>query len=495
MLNYLSLDMGAESGRLMRVAMDDSISTEVLYRFDTPVVVDEFGRRCWNLPKIIQEIKNGLIAARSVGEFESLAVDTWGLDFGLIDISGALVSLPVSHRDHRTDGYLNKAADLVGLQRLHHETGAQLLEINSVFQFMAISEKSPDEFRRAHRALMMPDLVLQQLTGELGSEYTIATTTGLYDVFTNSWNYKLADDLGIPTNILEDVTDPGIFRGELTADVADIASIGRLKCIATTSHDTAAAVVATPLRSTRSAYISSGTWSLMGLEIKRPITNEISLKERLTNEGGYGRNIRLLRNITGLWLIQEVRRDLRSQGQEFSYADLVQMAEKESPWRTLIDVDAPEFIFAGGMIGRIQGFARRTGQPIPETPGQLAQCVFVSLALQYAKTAETLVACTNQLIDEINVVGGGSQNQHLSRLTAEISGLPVVTGPVEATSIGNALVQAISLGHLSSLEEARKLVLESNLDRKIFEPSKTLSSDELATAKERHLRLMDGGKN
>lgn len=495
MRKYLSLDMGAESGRLMSVSMSDTIETDVIYRFDTPITTDSRGRRCWNFPKILQEIRTGLAAASGKGKFESVAVDTWGLDFGLINRAGELVSLPVSHRDHRTEGYLAKAAAKVGLERLHHETGTQLLEINSIFQLMAISDQSPDEFIETHRMLMMPDLILQQLTGKVGSEYTIATTTGLYDVFKNDWNRDLARDLNIPTHILEEVTDAGLSRGFLKTSIATETGIGELRCIATTSHDTAAAVVATPVKSQSSAYISSGTWSLMGLEIDKPITNEISLKERLTNEGGFGRNIRLLRNITGLWLIQEVRRDLRSKGAEFTYSELVTRAENESPWRTLIYVDAPEFIFAGEMIGRIQEFARKTGQPIPETVGQISQCVFVSLALQYARTVQTLGSCAGLTVDEINIVGGGSQNRHLSQLTAEIAGIPVVGGPVEATAIGNALVQAIALGHINNLNEARHLVRESTLERDIFEPIQKFAEDAILEAKARYAGLIEGASD
>ncbi len=473
MSRYLSLDMGAESGRLVVVEIDTEITTEVLYRFETPIKQDARGRRCWDFPKIIEEVTHALSLAATHGPFESLGVDTWGLDFGLLDAEKKLVTLPVSHRDHRTDGYLEKASSIVGRERLHFETGAQLLEINSVFQLLSIVENTPDELEKAQYLQLMPDLILFALTGEIGTEYTIASTTGLYDTTNNQWALGLARDLGIPTHILGEVEDAGTVRGTLSPDLQKKTGLGPLKCVATTSHDTAAAVVATPLESPGSAYISSGTWSLMGVEIDTAITNEITLDERLTNEGGFDRSIRLLRNITGLWIIQEIRRDLKSQGTEISYVDLVELARKEAdPWRTLFFVDAPIFVYAGNMISRIQEYARKSGQPVPETPGQLAQATFASLALQYAKTADILQQCSGEDMPAIHIVGGGAQNAHLSQMTATLSGREVIAGPIEATAIGNAFVQAIAAGDVVDIESARKLIASSHLQLGRYAPEK-----------------------
>lgn len=484
--------MGAESGRLVIVEFSEKISTEVIYRFETPVITDDLGRRCWNFPKIVDEIVSALKIAAKRGSFESLAVDTWGLDFGLLDANASLISNPVSHRDHRTDGFLKKADQLVGVERLHFETGAQLLEINSIFQLMAIQENSPQELELAHHLLMMPDLILFALTGEIGMEYTIASTTGLYDTQGNQWATGLAHDLNIPTHILSDVVDAGTLRGTLSKEIQSRTGMGPLHCYATASHDTAAAVVATPLSSPGSAYISSGTWSLMGVEIDAPIINEITLKERLTNEGGFDRSIRLLRNITGLWIIQEVRRDLKSQGIDITYEELVGLARsEEDPWRTLFFVDAPIFVYAGGMISRIQEYARETNQPIPETPGQLAQATFASLALQYSYTAEILANCSGLSMPAIHIVGGGSQNGHLSQMTADISRCEVITGPIEATSIGNAIVQAIASGELADIQAARAMIESSEANFGRFTPRLDNSFlDQLATLKARYLSLI-----
>lgn len=490
---YLSLDMGAESGRLVVVDIGhDAISTEVLYRFETPVVHDSLGRRCWNFSKIVEEIIHALSLAAPRGPFDSLGVDTWGLDFGLLDQNQQLVSLPVSHRDHRTDGYLAMASDIVGAERLHYETGAQLLEINSIFQLLAIADKTPDELERAHYLQLMPDLILHALTGKIGTEYTIASTTGLYDTQQNEWAYKLAKDLNIPMHVFGTVEDAGTIRGVITPEIQSKTGIGPLRCIATTSHDTASAVVATPLESPGSAYISSGTWSLMGVEIDSPITNEITLTERLTNEGGFDRSIRLLRNITGLWIIQEVRRDLKSQGIDISYIDLVAAAKSEpDPWRTLFYVDAPEFIYAGGMIARIQEYAKATGQPIPHTPGEIAQATFASLALQYAHTADVLAKCSGLAMPAIHIVGGGAQNEHLSQMTADISNKEVITGPIEATAIGNAIVQAIATGEIADIGSARSLIASSGMKVGTYQPTRdTVVRDQISAVRRRYEELI-----
>lgn len=493
MKRYLALDLGAESGRLMSVSIDKQISTQEIHRFLTPVKEDERGRRCWDLPKIIEEVCTALTKASSSGVYEGLAVDTWGLDFGLLDDQGKVIDLPVSHRDHRTDGMLARAFDLVGKKRLHYESGCQLLEVNSIYQLLAITQQSPDEFVRAKNLLFMPDLILYELTGVIGTEFTIASTSGLYDVASDSWANDLAKDLGIPLHIFGSVENPGTIRGVLKKEIQDKTGIGAIKCIATASHDTAAAVFATPLSTPGSAYLSSGTWSLLGVELQQPVINEITMNERLTNEGGYNRSIRLLRNIMGLWLIQEVRRDLKEKGEEFTYAQLVDLAKAQAdPYATLIFVDASIFIHAGEMIERIQRYAKNTNQKVPKTAGELAQTVFISLALQYAKTCDTLFSCSNLAMPAIHIVGGGSQNEYLCQLTADISGRQVIAGPVEATAMGNAMVQAIALGghaHLSDTDSARRLIENSNLGLKRYQPSKVVESNIIEEIRLRYEKL------
>jgi len=494
MSTYLALDLGAESGRLMAVSIGESISTSEIHRFETPVITDEKGRRCWDFPKLMSEIEISLTKAAQISgaKYESIAVDTWGLDFGFLDGDKKIIGLPVSHRDHRTDGYLEKAAGIVGKKRLHEASGAQLLEVNSIYQLLAIKDQSPEEFTQAAHFLLMPDLILHALTGEVKSEYTIATTSGLYDVVENKWALDLATELGIPTNFFGEVQDAGSIRGKLRPEIAKSTGIGEITCIATASHDTAAAVVATPFTAPGNAYISSGTWSLMGIELANPLINEITLERRLTNEGGFGRNIRLLRNIMGLWVIQEVRRDLKSQGIELSYGELVEQAKAQSdPYRTLIYIDDPLFHHAGGMIERIQSYAKKSSQPIPTTPGELAKCVFVSLALQYTRIADVLKKCGSDEMKAIQIVGGGSQNEHLSQMTADISGVEVITGPVEATAMGNAIVQAIGLGHVKDLAQGRELVRKS-VSIKHYPPTQDQQiADRIKSIRLRYDQLID----
>ena len=490
MERYLALDMGAESGRLMSVTIADQISTQEIYRFQTPVTTDSRNRRCWDFPKIIEEVTTALTLAAPNKPYSGLAVDTWGLDFGLIDQAGEIIGLPVSHRDHRTDGMLDKAADLVGRQRLHFESGCQLLEVNSIYQLLAIAQQTPDEFEKAKHILFMPDLVLYALTGVIGTEYTIASTSGLYDTINNRWALELAKDLGIPAGIFGKVDNPGSIRGVLKAELQEKTGIGPLKCIATAGHDTASAVFATPLSSPGSAYISSGTWSLQGVELDKPVVNQTTLDGRLTNEGGYNRSIRLLRNIMGLWLIQEVRRDLKQKGEDFTYAQLVELAKQQSdPFATLIYVDASIFIHAGQMIERIQKFAKNTNQKIPQTAGEIAQTVFASLALQYAKTCDDLAYCSKLPMPAIHIVGGGSQNEHLCQLTADISNKEVIAGPIEATAMGNAMIQAIAVGNnpkLTDMASGRALILASNLGLKSFKPTKGLDPNMIAQVRARY---------
>ena len=296
---YLALDIGAESGRLIAVTIGQNISTVEIARFATPVTTDEKGRRCWDLPLINVAIEEALTKAAKSGPYRSLAVDTWGLDFALIDDQGELVSLPVSHRDHRTDGYLAKAIAKVGRERLHGESGCQLLEINSIYQLFAMTEQTPEELKKAAHLQLMPDLILYGLTGVIGTEYTIASTSGLYDIVKNEWAQDLIRDFNLPNRIFGDVQPAGSIRGQLTDAWKSKTGFGELACIATASHDTASAVVATPLISPGSAYISSGTWSLIGVELPKPVINELTLNHRLSNEGGYNQSIRLLRNVMG----------------------------------------------------------------------------------------------------------------------------------------------------------------------------------------------------
>lgn len=463
MSTVAAVDLGAESGRVMSVELaDDEIKIEEMHRFETPTVQDGLGRRCWDFAEIMSSIKTGLLNLSKKGPVESIGVDTWGLDFGVIDKNSALISDPVSYRDPRTKNIVDECASVVGRERLYGDTGTQLLECNSIFQLRAMVLQTPDEFTEISRILMTPDLVQHALCGSTDSEYTIASTSGLLDIRTGGWATGLAQALEIPTSILPPVIAPGTVRGPLLPQVAKEVGLTETLCVASASHDTAAAVVATPFVAKGAGFISSGTWSLVGVEIDQPVINDITRDGDLTNEGGYGGTIRLLRNVMGLWLLQECRRDWRSQGAQYTYAELVTAAEQAEPWRTFIFTDDPRFIQAGEMIKRIQDFAVETGQPIPETVGQVARCVLESLALQYANTFDLLESCSGLPMPAVHIVGGGSQNALLCQLSADVSGREIIAGPIEATTMGNAIVQWISAGHLTGVAEGRDLVRRSS---------------------------------
>lgn len=463
MSTVAAVDLGAESGRVMSVALTgNQIEIEEMHRFETPTVQDQLDRRCWDFAKIMTSIKTGLSNLSENSEVESIGVDTWGLDFGVIDKNSNLISDPVSYRDPRTKNIVDECADVVGRERLYDDTGTQLLECNSIFQLRAMVLQTPDEFTEISRMLMTPDLVQHALCGSTDSEYTIASTSGLLDIRTGNWATGLANDLAIPTSILPPVIAPGTIRGPLLPEIAREVGLAKTLCVASASHDTAAAVVATPFVAKGAGFISSGTWSLVGVEIDKPVINDITRDGDLTNEGGYGGTIRLLRNVMGLWLLQECRRDWQNQGAQYTYAELVAAAERAEPWRTFIFTDDPRFIQAGNMIKRIQDFAVETGQPVPESVGQVARCVLESLALQYANTFDLLESCSGLPMTAVHIVGGGSQNALLCQLSADVSGREIIAGPVEATTMGNAIVQWISAGHLSGVAEGRDLVRNSS---------------------------------
>jgi len=472
MTTVAAVDLGAESGRVMGVDLaDDRIEVTELHRFETPTTKDALGRRCWNFGEIMTSVKTGLkeLSSKS-GDVASIGVDTWGLDFGVINKQSELISDPVSYRDPRTKNMVEECSAVVGRERLYGDTGIQLLECNSIFQLRAMVLQTPQEFAEIDRMLMTPDLVQHELCGSVDSEYTIASTSGLLDIRTGEWATTLASDLGIPTSLLPPVIQPGTVRGPLLPEVAKEVGMANALCIASASHDTAAAVVATPFVAPGAGFISSGTWSLVGVEIDSPVINEITRDGDLTNEGGYGNKVRLLRNVMGLWLLQECRRDWQQRGEVYGYAELVDAASSAEPWRTFIHTDDPDFIPAGEMIARIQDFAKRTRQPVPETVGQIARCVLESLALQYANTFDLLERCSGLPMPAVHIVGGGSKNELLCQLTADVSGREVIAGPVEATTMGNAIVQWISMGKITDVAQARDLVKQSS-NFKRYQPS------------------------
>jgi rhamnulokinase len=462
MTTVAAVDLGAESGRVLSVELaDDGLRLSEWHRFPTPVGRDESGTLRWGLGQLQRHIAQGLAALGEHTAVGSVGVDTWGIDFGLLDEDGRLLGDPVSHRDGRTAGMLAEADRRVGRLRLYEDTGCQLLEVNSIYQLLAMRLADDPTLARARLLLMVPDLLHLAMSGVAVCEYTDATTTGFYDVRRRAWAVELLDDLGIPHQFLGEVVEPGTVDGELRSSFTSAPGLQGTLVVRPPSHDTASAVVAVPFSDPRAAYISSGTWSLVGIETPEPVVTEASLAANLTNEGGYAGRIRLLRNVMGLWVLQECRRQWARDGSDLTYERIVAEAEAAERWRSIVDPDAPEFITPGDMPARLRDFCRRTGQPEPDTVGRVARCIFESLALRYRATFEALAKVAGVGIPVVHVVGGGSRNALLCQLTADVAGIEVLAGPVEATALGNALVQLIALDELRDLGQAREIVQAS----------------------------------
>ena len=470
---HLAVDLGAESGRVSVVTLrDEKISLEVLYRFPTRGVFVPAGNRLtlrWDVVRFFHEVLEGIRRAGS--GVDSLGVDTWGVDYALLDGHGDLVSLPYHYRDRRTEGVVKKVIEKLGKEYVYGKTGIQFMPINTLYQLYAMVLEDSPQLRIANSLLMMPDLFNYWLTGEKMSEFTIATTTQFYDPTIGEWCYELLEKLDIPTRILRDVVEPGTILGKLDNKIAGLVG-ANMQVVATTSHDTASAVVAVPALEENFAYISSGTWSLVGIEVGKPVINDKALKYNFTNEGGYGRTIRFLKNVAGLWLIQELRKEWRINGRLADYPEIVEAASKVKPFQYFIDPDYEEFIYISEkpMSERIAEYCKRTGQSAPKSLPEMARTIFDSLAFKYRWVIEKIEEASGRKVDIIHIVGGGSKNWLLNQITADVTRRKVVAGPSEATTIGNAVVQMMALGEIGSIREARRIISQS-FPLKTYEPS------------------------
>jgi rhamnulokinase len=457
--DFLAVDLGAESGRAFLGSFDgERLDLRDVHRFpNVPVrVVDGLH---WDVLRIMHEVQEGLAkVSRESNELASVGVDTWGVDFALLDRDGSLVSNPYHYRDPRTEGMMERAAERVPEEEIYRTTGIQFLPLNTLYQLLAF-EGSP-LLEAAETLLMMPDLIGYWLTGEKACEYTVATTTQLYDLDTGDWAWELMQRMNIPERIFPGIISPGTQLGTLLPEVREETGLGEVPVTATATHDTASAIVAVPAEGPF-AYISSGTWSLVGVETNRPVVTDGALQHNFTNEGGFGGTLRLLRNVMGLWLLQECRRMWARNGRDYSYEELVRMAEDAPPFGALVDPDHPGFLAPGDMPARIRDYCAKSGQSLADEPGAISRCVFESLALKYRWVLEKAEEVSGQRAETIHVVGGGVQNSLLCRLTAEAARRPVVAGPVEATAVGNVMVQAYARGHVGSLAEIRDVVRSS----------------------------------
>ena len=461
MRHYLAFDLGAESGRAMLGTLDAGrLAVEELHRFpNTPVRV--FDALYWDTLRLWHEIQRGLaIAGRERHlSLDGIGIDTWGVDFALLGTDGALADNPRHYRDARTNGVHEKVFDIVPRAEVFNQTGIQFMQINSLYQFYALKLARSPALACARTLLFMPDLLNYWLTGVARAEVTIASTSQFYDPRRKTWSVDLLERLGLPVNILPEIVAPGTRLGPLLAPVAEAAGLGAVPVYATGCHDTASAVAAVPATGSNWCYISSGTWSLMGAELDEPIINENVLAENLTNEIGAAGKVRFLKNIAGLWLLQECRRAWAIQGIEYSYDELVRLAATAEPFRAVIDPDA--FLEPGDMPRKITEHCRGTGQTPPETPAEFARTILESLARRYREVLDSLETLSGRRFDVIHIVGGGSRNALLNQFVADATGRTVIAGPSEATAIGNVLIQAIGAGDLSGLAEARAVVRRS----------------------------------
>ena len=457
----LAVDLGASSGRVMLGRFDgEKISVEELHRFSNdPVTLG--GTMYWDFLRLFHEIRQGLLKSKKYGKADSVSVDTWGVDFGMLDEGGNLLENPVHYRDSRVNGMLEKSFALLDADRFYQITGTQFMEINTVFQLLYLAQNRRELLDRADCMLLMPDLFHYFLCGEKSCEYSIASTTQLLDARRKTWSKEVLKALGLPEKILQPVVPSGTPLSPLRPDIAGELGVDPMLVVAGAGHDTQCAMAAVPTQEKDFIFISCGTWSLFGTELPEPVITQDSRRLNLANEGGAGGRISFLKNIIGLWLVQESRRQWIREGKEYSFGELEKLAAAEAPFRSLIDPDAPEFVPAGDVPERIREFCRRTGQPVPETPGQIVRCIDESLALKYRLTLDEIRECTGKDYPVIHMVGGGTQSGLLCRFTADACARPVCAGPVEATVYGNLALQLMAAGEIGGLSELRSIVAAS----------------------------------
>ena len=455
---YLAIDLGASGGRhILSYLEDGKIQLEEIHRFANGMK-DIDGMKCWDVDLLFSEIKAGLKKCAEAGKIPaSVGVDTWGVDFVLLDKDGNRLGNVVGYRDSRRQGMDEEVYRLIDEKALYARTGIQKQIYNTIYQIMAVKCRTPELLEAADTILMMPDYFHYMLSGKKAAEYTIATTGQLVNPETKNWDYELMDVLGYPKHIFPELKMPGTVLGDLTPELQ--AEVGfNCKVVLPASHDTASAVMAVPTTAEDTVYISSGTWSLMGVENKAANCSMESYEANFTNEGGYNYRYRYLKNIMGLWMIQSVRHEYDDQ---YSFAELCPMADEAKDFPSRVDVDDLCFFAPDSMIGAIREYCARTNQAVPETPGEISTVVYRSLAECYGRTVAQIEGITGKRYDSINIVGGGSNADYLNRATADVTGRTVYAGPTEATAIGNASAQMLAMGEFECLEEVRRSIFAS----------------------------------
>lgn len=470
--NFIAIDLGATSGRVILATLSDGkLSMEEIHRFPDTIIQMQ-GHFYWDLPAIYSSVVEGLrkVAERGV-EIDSIGIDTWGVDFAFFGGDGLMLGLPYCYRDPHTTDAPERLFERMPRKTLYEKTGIQIMNFNSVFQLDTLRRNRCSALAAAEKILFIPDALAYLLTGEMITEYTIASTAQMIDPRTKCWDKDILALLGLKEENFGPITMPGTQIGTLTEEVRSATGLGAVPVVAVAGHDTGSAVAGTQLSGDGSAYLSSGTWSLMGIESKEPIISERSFELNFTNEGGIEGTIRVLKNICGMWLLERSR----TEWEQMSYQSLIEQAEASEPFRSLINPDAACFANPKSMIEAIKEYCRSTAQPVPETVGQTVRCIFESLALRYRQVVGMLQEFAPAPLEVMYVIGGGARNMMLNQYTANATGLKVETGSSEATALGNVMMQAKWVGVVDSIDKMRSLIAESLPERLIFTPQdKTL---------------------
>jgi len=485
---FLGFDLGASSGRAMLGTLSNGkLELTEIHRFINQMQLIN-GHYFWNIFSLFNELKTGL--RKCVKEYgiqpESIGIDTWGVDFVHLSKEGLILSLPFAYRDSRTNTSMDDLFQLVPKEEVYAQTGIQFMQFNSLFQLFSMVKDQSSLLEITDSILFMPDALNYLFSGVKKSEFSIASTSQMIVPGTCTWNVELLEKAGIPTNILNEIILPGTNLGTILPDVASETGSKQVPVIAVAAHDTGSAIVSVPCTEGNFVYLSSGTWSIMGIESPDPIISEQTAQLNFTNEGGVEGTTRFLKNIMGMWLIQEVQRIWEAEGTKYSWPEMVEMARKSEPFKFLINPDDSMFLNPRDMTQAVRDFCYQTAQGTPQNHGETIRCIYDSLALKYRYTLEQIKDVTNQPVDVIHIIGGGANNHFLNQLTADATGLRVIAGPTEATAIGNIMVQAKSLGYVGSLTEIRQIVANS-FELVQFIPSAELDWDD---AYNRYLRIM-----
>lgn len=458
---YVAVDFGGGSGRVIAGHLSQNqLKLEEIHRFSNRQI--KIGKHLyWDFPALFEEMKTGLrMVAQKGYRAKSIGIDTWGVDFGLLDKDGNLLGNPVCYRDSRTEGMLEEVFKVIDARQHYAQTGIQVMAINTLFQLYSMKAGANAQLDAARRLLFMPDLFSYFLTGTANNEYCIASTSELLDAKRRDWSVETIEALGLPMHLFGEIVQPGTVRGRLTPDVAAETGLGEVEVVAVGSHDTASAVAAVPCLEGRVAFLSSGTWSLLGVEVGQPILTEEARKAQFTNEGGVGGSIRFLQNITGLWILQRLMAEWKERGEGQDYGEIIAQAEA-AVIETVIPVDDAVFQNPDSMENAIKDYCVRYQLDVPRTKAEMVRCVVQSLASKYGQAVDGMNRCTGEPIQQLNIIGGGSQNRLLNQLTANRLGIPVYAGPVEATAMGNILVQAMAKGEVADLGHLRRIVAAS----------------------------------